>query len=233
MPTMTERLAQLHGTRAAGTIEINEVALNEMIGFAARGGTIPTIQLLDGNLLAVRYGVIYARAQLPPALETGPAPKLTVTLASRVVAWGWRRCCGRRSLSSWAGASLFIWPLCRHSPRVVRSGRTSPQRASRLYRARYVSVSALPSIKELPMDEWLRSQLAAGLPALRGSVITGTASLHQELLNELVGTWLASTTQRPGAPALGVDLAQLRPFLKQASVRAETGTVLVDFQISI
>jgi hypothetical protein len=88
MPTMTERLAQLHGTRAAGTIEINEVALNEMIGFAARGGTIPTIQLLDGNLLEVRYGVIYARAQLPPALETGPAPKLTVTLASRVVAWG-------------------------------------------------------------------------------------------------------------------------------------------------
>jgi hypothetical protein len=30
-----------------------------------------------------------------------------------------------------------------------------------------------------------------------------------------------------------VDLAQLRPFLKQASVRAETGTVLVDFQIRI
>ena len=83
------------------------------------------------------------------------------------------------------------------------------------------------------MDEWIQAQLAAGLPALRGSVITGTVALNQELLNELVAKWLAATGEPTSTRSGAADLRQLRPFLKQASIRAETGTVLVDFQISI
>ena len=84
------------------------------------------------------------------------------------------------------------------------------------------------------MDEWMRAQLAAGLPALSGSTITGTVALNQDLLNELVAKWLAATGERAGAPAGAPDLGQqLLPFLKQASIRAETGRVLVDFHISV
>ena len=80
------------------------------------------------------------------------------------------------------------------------------------------------------MDEWVRSQLAAGLPAFRGSAIAGTLAVNQELLNELLAQWLS---QARGAASTGLDVSQLLPFLKQASIRAETGTVLVDFEISI
>jgi hypothetical protein len=83
------------------------------------------------------------------------------------------------------------------------------------------------------MDEWIQAQLKAGLPALRGSVIAGTVALNQELLNELVAKWLAASGERAGVPSGASDLGHLLPFLKQASIRAETGTVLVDFHISI
>jgi hypothetical protein len=87
---MTERLEQLRGSRADGTIQISESALNEVIGLAARGGTVPTLQVMEHNQLEVRYGLVHARAELPAALETGPAPRLTVTLASVMVAWALR-----------------------------------------------------------------------------------------------------------------------------------------------
>jgi hypothetical protein len=81
------------------------------------------------------------------------------------------------------------------------------------------------------MDEWMRAQLAAGLPAFRGSAIAGTLAVNQELLNELLAQWLSQ--QARGAASTGTDVNQLLPFLKQASIRAETGKVLVDFQVSI
>jgi hypothetical protein len=87
---MTERLEQLRGSRAEGTIEISESALNEVIGLASCGGTVPTLQVMEHNQLEVRYGLVHARAELPAALETGPAPRLTVTLASVMVAWALR-----------------------------------------------------------------------------------------------------------------------------------------------
>jgi hypothetical protein len=87
---MTERLEQLRGSRAEGTIQISEAALNEVIGLAARGGTVPTLQVMEHNQLEVRYGLVHARAELPAALETGPAPRLTVTVASVMVAWALR-----------------------------------------------------------------------------------------------------------------------------------------------
>jgi hypothetical protein len=81
------------------------------------------------------------------------------------------------------------------------------------------------------MDEWMRAQLAAGLPAFRGSAIAGTLAVNQELLNELLAKWLSQQVQ--GAASTGTDVNQLLPFLKQASIRAETGKVLVDFQVSV
>jgi hypothetical protein len=58
-------------------------------------------------------------------------------------------------------------------------------------------------------------------------------ALNEELLNELVASWLAATGEHDGSPSGASDLRPLVPFLKQASIRAETGRVLVDFQISI
>jgi hypothetical protein len=84
---MTEHLGQLTGTRAEGTIQISEAALNEVVSLASPGPTVPTIQLMNDNRLEVRYGIVHARAQLPLALDAGPSPRLTVTLASIVVAW--------------------------------------------------------------------------------------------------------------------------------------------------
>jgi hypothetical protein len=83
------------------------------------------------------------------------------------------------------------------------------------------------------MHEWVQAQLAAGLPAFRGSAISGTVALNQELLNELLAQWLAAKAQGANGSAGGFDLSHLLPFLEQARVSAEAGTVLVDFQISV
>jgi hypothetical protein len=83
------------------------------------------------------------------------------------------------------------------------------------------------------MDEWIRAQLASGLPAFRGSAFTGTLAVNQELLNEMLAKWLAQQARDAATPAAAPDVSQLLPFLKQAAVRAETGKLLVDFQISI
>jgi hypothetical protein len=83
------------------------------------------------------------------------------------------------------------------------------------------------------MDEWIQAQLAAGLPAFRGSTMAGTVAVNQELLNELVRRWLAAARQPSAARSGAGDLGQLLPFLTHASIRAETGQVLVDFKIDV
>ncbi|HUE84612.1 MAG TPA: hypothetical protein VMO26_00900 [Vicinamibacterales bacterium] len=92
---MARRLAQLSGTRVNGALQLTEPALNELIGLATPGGTVPTVQLLDANRIEVRYGVVHARAKLPPALDAGSAPRMTVTLASTVMAWALRATLGQ------------------------------------------------------------------------------------------------------------------------------------------
>lgn len=81
------------------------------------------------------------------------------------------------------------------------------------------------------MRDWFEAQLANGLPALAGSEVTGTLALKQELLNELLTAWLSSSNSSPAGAS--PDLAQLRRFIKTAQVRAESGTVLVDFRVEI
>lgn len=87
MGEMTARLAQLQGTRAEATIQVTESALNEVIEIARRGRTVPRIRLMGNNRLEVRYGMLHAHARLPVAIGAGPAPRVTLELASRVIAW--------------------------------------------------------------------------------------------------------------------------------------------------
>jgi hypothetical protein len=81
------------------------------------------------------------------------------------------------------------------------------------------------------MREWIETQLKAGLPALAGSRIAGTVAVKQELINEALATWLTSGALS-GAGSLP-DLAPIKHVVKAATVRAETGTLLVDFTIEI
>jgi hypothetical protein len=83
------------------------------------------------------------------------------------------------------------------------------------------------------MHEWVQAQLAAGLPAFRGSAISGTVALNQELLNELLAQWLAAKAQSANRSAGGFDLSHILSFLEQARVSVEAATVRVDFQISV
>ena len=87
MREMTARLAQLQGTRAEATIQVTESALNDVIGIVRRGHSVPAIRLMGNNRLEVRYGMLHAHAELPRAIDAGPAPRVTVKLASRVIAW--------------------------------------------------------------------------------------------------------------------------------------------------
>jgi hypothetical protein len=82
------------------------------------------------------------------------------------------------------------------------------------------------------MREWIEAQLAAGLPAFAGSAISGTLAVKQELINELLAAWLADAAKRGGS-AKPPDLGKSAGVIKAASVRAEPGTVLVDFKIAI
>jgi hypothetical protein len=80
------------------------------------------------------------------------------------------------------------------------------------------------------MTDWVAKQLAAGLPAFAGTAISGTVAVKDDLVNELLQQWLAA---RGGAAGPPLDLEQIKPFIKSATVRAEHGAVLVDFSISV
>ena len=51
------------------------------------GGTVASVTLNSRNRVTVRYGMLHANLELPVAMETGPSPRLTLSLASVVVAW--------------------------------------------------------------------------------------------------------------------------------------------------
>jgi hypothetical protein len=82
------------------------------------------------------------------------------------------------------------------------------------------------------MREWFEAQLAAGLPAFAGSAISGTVAIKQELINELLAKWLIDNARSSDAkPTL--DFGKTAGVVKQAAVRAETGTLLIDFEIAV
>jgi hypothetical protein len=79
--------SQLQGTTAGGTFRVAESAVNDLLS-RTRQATAPTIHFEPGNHALIRYGIFHARVRLPAAMEVGVHPRLTVTLASTVVAWG-------------------------------------------------------------------------------------------------------------------------------------------------
>lgn len=83
------------------------------------------------------------------------------------------------------------------------------------------------------MRDWLEAQLAAGLPGLKGSMVSGTLAVKQELVNEFLARWLAEAGHRSEATAPAADLSRAAGFVKEAAVRAEPGTLLVDFKIAV
>jgi hypothetical protein len=82
------------------------------------------------------------------------------------------------------------------------------------------------------MREWIEAQLAAGLPALAGSSLSGTLAVKQEVLNELIAKWLANDTPA-STGGIGFDLSKARTAVKNARIRGEAGTILLDFDIRI
>ena len=91
-----------------------------------------------------------------------------------------------------------------------------------------------------PLQEWVRAQLAAGLPALAGTRVSGRVPIQVDLLNDLIAGAL-SELARPRDPAnsaargsaLPMDLPTLIRHVRRLRVDAAPGTVTLDFEIGI
>ena len=82
------------------------------------------------------------------------------------------------------------------------------------------------------MREWIQAQLGAGLPAFKGTTISGTLAVKEELLNEMLAQWLTmKQVPRSAPPAL--DASSSLRVIKRAAIRAEAGKILVDFDVAI
>lgn len=83
------RAADLTGTHAAGTVQMKEQALNDVMRLLTPdASTHATVQLQPDNTVLVRYGLLHARAQLPSVVTEDELPRVTFRLASVLVAWG-------------------------------------------------------------------------------------------------------------------------------------------------
>ena len=82
------------------------------------------------------------------------------------------------------------------------------------------------------MREWFEKQVAAGLPALAGSRLSGTLAVAPALLNELISAWLTNAAPSGPRPPR-VDVGVLRGAVKSLSVRAEPDRILVDVEIRL
>src|SRR5687768_626267 len=82
------------------------------------------------------------------------------------------------------------------------------------------------------MQDWLKTQLASGLPAFAGSSLSGTLAVRQELATELLTELLRDSTTPPRPGGTG-DFAVVAKLVKTIAVRAEAGTVMIDFKIAV
>jgi len=80
-----DRVPQVAGTHVNGTVRVAAAGLNELL----RAGPAPLsgcdVAVAAGNRVVVRYGMLRATATID-GVETGPSPRLQVSLASFVVA---------------------------------------------------------------------------------------------------------------------------------------------------
>jgi len=82
------RLDQFAGTRIEGTISVSSAALNELLATDDSPLRGATLEVAPDNQLVVHYGLLHATATLPEAIDTGASPRVTLTLASLLVAMG-------------------------------------------------------------------------------------------------------------------------------------------------
>jgi hypothetical protein len=82
------RLGQLSGSRAEGTLQIAESAINEALAQNVGHGRHPMLEMQPDNIVLVRYGVFHAHARLPRSADVDASPVVTLRLASLTVAWG-------------------------------------------------------------------------------------------------------------------------------------------------
>lgn len=242
---MSIQIAQLTGSSIEADLKVSEATINEWLARGSTSSSHLSVELRAANSVVVRHGVFHARAQLPAAIEPGDSPRLTLVLASIVLAVALRAVVrqpfihihGRHvtiDLVSVSGLESWreLWKHVRGltfvtAPGVLRvglvaavkDGESSAQLSSQLER------------EGTSMREWFEAQMAAGFPALAGSTIAGTLALKQELLNELLTKWLAA--QKVDATAPRPDLSQSLRALQSATIRAEPGTLLVDFKIAL
>ena len=82
------RPADLTGSHAEGTLQISAAAVNDLLQRLSQGRAAPRLDLQPHNTVVVRLGAFYATAELPAVVHPSRSPRVTVRLASQVVAWG-------------------------------------------------------------------------------------------------------------------------------------------------
>ena len=87
------------------------------------------------------------------------------------------------------------------------------------------------------LQEWLRRQVAAGLPAIAGARVTGTIPMQVSLVNDLIAQALAeagNAAPRDGSrPAAPIDVASIARMVRQLRVDAAPGVITLDFEVGI
>ena len=83
------------------------------------------------------------------------------------------------------------------------------------------------------MREWLQAQLKSGLPAFAGSAMSGTLAIKDDALNELLVKWLAEAAAPRNDANPAIDVRGSLRLVKAARVKAENGTLLIEFEIVV
>ena len=78
---------RLRGTRLVATIPITQAVLDTALSTLSGAARGVRVEIHDNNRIVVHYGPLNIDANLLHAVNVGPSPTLTVTLASTVVAW--------------------------------------------------------------------------------------------------------------------------------------------------
>ena len=77
------------------------------------------------------------------------------------------------------------------------------------------------------MNPILQRLAANDFADLKGLAITGTIPIKEGLINELITEFLKP---KPPSQSSGINFTQ---FVKKAEIKAETGTVILNFDIGI
>lgn len=81
---------RLEGTRALATIPIRQALVDDLLSIVPGVPADLTLTLGADRQVQVRYGVFHANGRLAPGFA-GDSPRLTLELASQLVAWGLQR----------------------------------------------------------------------------------------------------------------------------------------------